>query len=61
MEINNCDDCMIQINEVDPALEILKLYMRDRNTNSHQMDELINKYIEAVEKNKRKEWNEDED
>ena len=61
MEINNCDDCMIQINEVDPALEILKFYMRARNTNSHKMDELINKCIEAVEKNKRKEWNEDED
>lgn len=61
MEINNCDDCMLQINEVDPALEILKLYMRDRNTNSYQMDELVNKYIEAVKKNKGKEWNEDED
>lgn len=61
MEINNCDDCMLQINEVDPALEILKLWMRDRNTNGYQMDELINKYIEAVEKIKGKEWNEDED
>lgn len=60
MEINNCDDCMLQINEVDPALEILKLWMRDRNTNGYQMDELINKYIEAVEKIKGKEWNEDE-
>lgn len=61
MEINNCDDCMLQINEVDPALEILKLWMRDRNTNSYQMDELVNKYIEAVKKIKGKEWNEDED
>ena len=61
MEINNCDNCMLQINEVDPALEILKLYMRDRNTNGYQMDELVNKYIEAVEKIKGKEWNEDED